>query len=98
MISENFTIVCTSKPISLFDRSIFLGAGIDPKKYDLIVVKSPHCRPEFFDEWSQINLNIDAPGSTSANLHSLGHKICERPIYPLEENTKFELLVEEKII
>ena len=98
LISENFTIVCTSKPISLFDRSIFLGAGIDPKKYDLIVVKSPHCRPEFFDEWSQINLNIDAPGSTSANLHSLGHKICERPIYPLEENTKFDLLVEEKTI
>ena len=98
LISDNFTIVCTSKPISLFDRSIFFGNGINPKRFDLIIVKSPHCRPEFFDEWSTINFNIDAPGATSANLHSLGHTICNRPIFPLEKNTKFDPKIEDKII
>ena len=98
LISDNFTIVCTTKPISLFDRSLFIANGINPKNYDLIVVKSPHCRPEYFDEWSEKNYNIDAPGSTSANLHSLGHTICARPIFPLEEITDLKLKVENKII
>ena len=68
------------------------------KRFDLIIVKSPPCRPEFFDEWSTINFNIDAPGATSANLHSLGHTICNRPIFPLEKNTKFDPKIEDKII
>ena len=98
LISDNFTIVCTTKPISLFDRSLLIANGINPKNYDLIVVKSQHCRPEYFDEWSEKNYNIDAPGSTSANLHSLGHTICARPIFPLEEITDLKLKVENKII
>ena len=36
------------------------------------------------------NFNIDAPGATSANLKSLGHTICARPIYPLDEGVTFE--------
>ena len=53
------------------------------------MVKSPHCQDRFFVEWSEQNFNIDAPGSTSANLKSLGHTICARPMYPLEEDAEF---------
>ncbi len=42
-----------------------------------------------FDSWSVKNFNIDAPGATSANLKSLGHTVCARPIYPLDENVTF---------
>ena len=31
-----------------------------------------------------------APGSTSANLKTLGHRVCQRPIYPLDEGVAFE--------
>jgi hypothetical protein len=34
-------------------------------------------------------LNVDAPGSTSANLKNLGHTRCSRPIFPLDENVAF---------
>ena len=49
--------------------------------FDLIVVKSPHTEHHMFDSWSEKNFNVDAPGATSANLKSLGHAICARPIY-----------------
>ena len=89
-----FTLVLTSLPVSLFDRSLFLGHGLDPKNFHSIVVKSPHCQPRFFDDWAEHNFNVDAPGSTSANLRSLGHSICSRPIFPLDPDVSFEPVVE----
>ena len=40
------------------------------------------------------NFNIDAPGSTSANLPTLGHQYCQRPMFPLEKDTEFNPEVE----
>ena len=87
--SGNLTIVVTSNPVLQVDRSIYYENGLDPKDYHSVIVKSPHCEPEFYDDWVNENLNVDVPGSTSANLQTLGHIHCERPIYPLEKNTKF---------
>lgn len=89
LVSGVFTLVVTSRPVSLFDRSLFLGHGQDPERFHSTIVKSPHCQPQFFDDWSEHNFNVDAPGSTSANLQSLGHTICDRPIYPLDDNVEF---------
>ena len=44
----------------------------------------------FYDDWVEANFNVDAPGATSANLKTLGHTVCSRPIYPLEEDTVFD--------
>ena len=54
-----------------------------PAEFHSTIVKSPHCEPQFFDDWVETNLNVDAPGATSANLKSLGHTVCARPMYPL---------------
>ena len=32
---------------------------------------------------------VDVPGATSANLRSLGHTVCARPIYPLDDEVRF---------
>jgi microcystin degradation protein MlrC len=89
LASGQITLVVTSQSVSLTDRSLFLGHGQDPRRFDVVVVKSPHCRYEYFEEWAARVINVDAPGSTSANLHSLGHTRCERPMYPLEPDTPF---------
>jgi microcystin degradation protein MlrC len=89
LLHENFTIVAMTKPANLFDRSIFYAAGQDPRRFDVVVVKSPHCEPHMFVDWAARNFNIDAPGATSANLRSLGHTICKRPMYPLEPDAVF---------
>jgi microcystin degradation protein MlrC len=90
LLYENFTIVATTLPAAFFDRSVFFAGGRNPKHYDLVVVKSPHCEPHMFVDWAVRNFGIDAPGSTSAKLPSLGHSVCRRPMYPLELDTPFE--------
>ena len=86
----NFTLILTSRPVSLYDRSLFYAHGQDPRHFDAVVVKSPHCQPHMFKEWCARYVDVDAPGSTSANLRSLGHTRCARPMFPLDEGVTYE--------
>lgn len=87
--SNNFTIVVSSRAVNLYDRSFFYAHGQDPKDFDAVVVKSPHCQHHIYAAWCEKMISIDAPGSSSANLHSLGHSRCPRPIFPLDDNIHF---------
>lgn len=83
------TVVVTGRAVMLYDRSLFLAHGQDPQAFDSVVVKSPHCQPRFFADWAARMVNVDAPGATSANLRSLGHTVCARPIVPLDDGVTF---------
>jgi microcystin degradation protein MlrC len=83
------TLVVTSRPVHLFDRSLFLAHGQNPQYFDTVVVKSPHCQRQFYADWAARMVNVDAPGATSANLRSLGHTRCCRPIFPLDDDVTF---------
>ena len=82
-------VIVTSRPVSLYDRSLFWAHGQEPQRFDAVVVKSPHCQPQMFTAWAAQVLHVDAPGSTSANLPSLGHVQCRRPIFPLDAEVPF---------
>jgi microcystin degradation protein MlrC len=84
-----FTLVVTSRAVSLYDRSLFLAHGQDPSQYDAVLVKSPHCQERFYQAWAARMVNVDAPGATSANLKSLGHTRCMRPMFPLDPTVEF---------
>jgi microcystin degradation protein MlrC len=85
----NVTWVVGSRAVSLYDRSFFLAHGQDPRRYDGVVIKSPHCQHHMYADWCARMINIDAPGSSSANLKSLGHTRCPRPIFPLDALVPF---------
>ncbi len=87
--ADNITIVVTSQAVNLYDRSLFYAHDLNPSVFAATVVKSPHCQPHMFDEGAELVLNIDAPGSTSANLPYLGHTLCPRPIFPLDPDVSF---------
>ena len=87
--SGAFTLIVTSRAVSLYDRALFLAHGCDPRHFGAVVVKSPHCEPQMFKAWAARYVDVDAPGSTSANLRSLGHTKCARPIFPLDPGVKF---------
>jgi microcystin degradation protein MlrC len=87
---DNFTMVVMSRSVGLIDRAMYYANGLDPQDFDLVVVKSPHTEHHMYDAWVEKNFNVDAPGSTSADLKSLGHTICARPIFPLDEGVTFE--------
>src|SRR5581483_4436664 len=86
---DNFTVVVFSRTLSLFDRAMYYANGLNPRDFDLIVVKSPHTEYHMYDAWVEKNFNVDLPGATSANLPTLGHTICARPIFPLDEDVPF---------
>ena len=90
---DNFTVVVFSKTLSLFDRAMYFANGLNPQDFDLTVVKSPHTEHHMYDAWVDANFNIDVSGATSANLPTLGHTICARPMYPMEPDTAFEPVV-----
>ena len=85
----NFTIVVSSNPVNLYDRSFYFAHGRNPQNFDAVVVKSPHCQRHMYADWCAKMINVDAPGSSSANLPYLGHTRCPRPIFPLDQNAEF---------
>jgi microcystin degradation protein MlrC len=87
--ANNFIIVVSSRAVNLYDRSFFFAHGQNPKQFDAVVIKSPHCQHQMYAAWCVAMVNVDAPGSTSANLQSLGHLHCPRPIFPLDLNVQF---------
>ena len=87
--SENFTLAVSSHAVNLYDRSFYFSNGQNPKNFDAVVVKSPHCQHHMYADWCRQMIHIDAPGSSSANLPYLGHTRCPRPIFPLNDNVKF---------
>lgn len=91
--SDNWTIVASSRPVNLYDRSFFFAHGQNPKAFDAVVVKSPHCQHHMYAAWCDRLLLIDAPGSSSANLRYLGHRRCPRPIFPLDTDVNFSPIV-----
>jgi microcystin degradation protein MlrC len=90
LIADNVTWIATSRAVSLYDRSLFYAHGQDPRHFDVVIVKSPHCQHHMFDDWADSVLNVDVAGSTSANLPTLGHVRCARPIFPLDAGVEFK--------
>lgn len=86
-------IVVLSRPVFMMDRAVFTAHGLDPTKADLIVVKSPGAFARYFT-FAAKNYVPDVPGSTSANLQSLGHRVCVRPMFPLDPEVPIEIRVE----
>lgn len=83
-------LVVTSRPVHLYDRSLFLAHGQDPRNFSVVVVKSPHCQPHMYLDWCRRTINVDADGATSANVRRLGHRRCPRPIFPLDAGVTFD--------
>lgn len=85
----NVTWVVSTRAVSLYDRTLFLSHGQNPRNFDVVVVKSPHCQHEMYEAWCAKMIHVDAPGASSANLRSLGHVRCRRPIFPLDDQVPF---------
>jgi microcystin degradation protein MlrC len=92
--SSGMTLVVGSRGVNLYDRSYFYANGQNPKRFDAVVVKSPHCQHHMYAAWCSELLLIDAPGSSSANVRGLGHQRCQRPIFPLEPIKDYRPTVE----
>jgi len=81
-------ILVTSRSVYVVGRQVFTDHGLDPRDYDLVVVKSPNGFRTHYEQIASSIVPVDVPGSTSANLHSLPYANCSRPIFPLDVNVQ----------
>ena len=85
LTSGTITVMVTERPVYVVGRKVFQAFGLDPRDYNLVVVKSPNgFRPHYEDIANRI-IAVDVPGAASANLRSLPYERCPRPIFPLDE-------------
>ncbi len=88
--SESFGEEWHAGPTAVLEGTGFILAhGQDPRQFDAVVVKSPYCQHHMFASWCSRLIDVDGPGSTSANLRRLGHTRCPRPIFPLDPDVPF---------
>lgn len=79
-------ILVVSRPVFFVGQQVYQEHGLDPREFDLVVVKSPNGFRPYFESIAARIVPVDVPGSTSANLLSLPFAHCVRPIFPLDSN------------
>ncbi|OON71886.1 M81 family metallopeptidase [Streptomyces tsukubensis] len=60
------------------------GLGVDPRTFDIVVVKIGYLEPELYDMAADWLLAL-TPGGVDQDLRRLGHHRVERPLYPFDE-------------
>lgn len=84
VVGEAIHVLVTERPVHVMGRRLFLAHGLDPAEFALVSLKSPNGFRTHYESIAQRIVPVDAPGATSANLHSLPYRHCPRPIFPLD--------------
>jgi len=77
---QGLILIVSSKKMQAADQAIFHHMGIEPKDYDLLVLKSSvHFRADFTQMASHI-LVVESPGENIADLNHLTYQHCHKTI------------------
>jgi microcystin degradation protein MlrC len=82
--ADDVTLVLTERTMEPLDAGVFTSAGIDPARYDYLILKSRmYCRPVFVP-LAHALVECDSRGVTSSDYSLFGFRRVRRPIYPLD--------------
>lgn len=77
-------LIISTRRIVLTEPEFILALGLDPRDYQIVVLKSGYLDPNFKPYARRVMLGI-SPGYTYQLLERLPYKNVRRPVYPLEE-------------
>ncbi|MBL1101450.1 M81 family metallopeptidase [Streptomyces coffeae] len=80
--SGGVTVVLVSRRKPFHTRADF--GELDPRGYDLVVVKIGYLEPELYEMAADWRLAL-TPGGVDQDLLRLGHHRIERPLYPFDD-------------
>jgi microcystin degradation protein MlrC len=87
---DAFTIVVTERPMEPLDLGVFTSAGVDPRAFEFLILKSRmYCRPSFVPLAAAV-VECDSRGVTSSDYNLYRFRHMRRPIYPLDPHTRWE--------
>ena len=88
--AEAFTMVVCERPMEPLDLGVFESTGVDPRRFDYLILKSRmYCRPSFVPLSSGL-VECDSRGVTSSDYALFPVRRLRRPIYPLDPNATLQ--------
>jgi microcystin degradation protein MlrC len=88
--SEAFTMVVCERPMEPLDLGVFESAGVDPRRFAFLILKSRmYCRPSFVPLSSGV-VECDSRGVTSSDYSLFSFQRVRRPVYPFDSNAAFQ--------
>jgi microcystin degradation protein MlrC len=82
--TDAFTAIVTERPMEPLDLGVFTSTGVDPARFDYLILKSRmYCRPSFVPIAAGL-VECDSRGVTSSDYNLFRFARVRRPIYPLD--------------
>lgn len=83
--SGSTTVVLTERKGLGSSPKLYQSLGLDPRKFKIVIAKSPEGFRNDYEPIAADFLYSDAPGCASANLIELEFNKANRPLFPLDE-------------
>ncbi|HYS12150.1 MAG TPA: M81 family metallopeptidase [Burkholderiaceae bacterium] len=88
--ADAFTMVVCERPMEPLDLGVFESAGVDPRRFDFLILKSRmYCRPSFVPLSSAL-VECDSRGVTSSDYALFPFRRVRRPIYPFDKHATLQ--------
>jgi microcystin degradation protein MlrC len=89
LVHDAFTAVVSEKPMEPLDLAVFESVGVDPRRFDYLLLKSRmYCRPSFVPIAAGL-VECDSRGVCSSDYGLFRFSRLRRPIYPLDPQATF---------
>lgn len=82
---RGLTLMINSKKTPPWDLGQWTSLGVDPRSFDLIVVKAAVAHRQAYDQIAAENYVADSLGACSADLKQMPYRNLRRPIFPIED-------------
>ncbi|MBN2376020.1 MAG: M81 family metallopeptidase [Sedimentisphaerales bacterium] len=82
---RNVTILLTSRKTPPFDLGQLRSQGLEPEKFNIIVVKAAVAHKRAYDPITVESYTVETPGPCSSRLTEFPYNKINRPIWPLDE-------------
>ncbi len=83
-LPEGVTVMLTSRRIAPFSLQQLTSCSLDPRQFQIIVVKGVHAPVAAYAPVCSAMLRVNTPGLTRADLTALDYRHRRRPMFPFE--------------
>jgi microcystin degradation protein MlrC len=81
----SISILVTEKIGPVYEQNVYKNAGLDPKDFRVVVVKSPVGFRDAYEPIAKRIVLADCPGLSSSNLKRFTYNNISRPLFPFDE-------------
>ena len=85
VVAGGATVVLTERTGPGSSPSLYEAVGLDPRKFKIVVAKSPEGFRRDYESFAAKILYCAAPGCSTPDLTQVGYRHVSRPLYPVDD-------------